>query len=160
MEAGAPYSNRLVVRAMEYANAFEALDPETNRAHFYPAYHLLALSLELSLKAYLSSHLVPETELRDIGHKAEKTLKRAEALGLPEVLNLRHLATAIDQLNGSSHSLRYPDIFVSLAPAPSDCLAAVRALIVAITPRLQSVYLRQYLRNTAKAAVAKRSGKG
>ena len=86
-----------------------------------PAYHLIAQSIELSLKAYLLSKGLKNSRLRGplLGHNLSNLIAEAENLGLNTLVSLddldRQLVSSLSR-HYETHELRYIKIGVKELP--------------------------------------------
>jgi hypothetical protein len=96
----------LIDGARMYAAAADSVNNDYPNA-LHVLSHLLGMSIELSLKAFLCSKGATERELRKYGHDLGLLLKRAEALGLTKT-GSRHFRLNVLGANYEERLFAYP----------------------------------------------------
>jgi hypothetical protein len=95
--------------AENYRRAAEKLAGDDNAIEhemMMPAHHLMAHSIELSLKAFLLASEVPYSELMrwELGHHLDKLLARADALGLEQAVPIDEIDRSVLATLAAMHS--------------------------------------------------------
>ena len=97
----------LIDGARMYAAAADAVnDKYPNALHVLT--HLLGMSLELAIKAYLRNAGYSKKQLRQLGHDLSKLLRHAEKYGM-EITGSREFVFMVLGLNYSARIYAYPE---------------------------------------------------
>jgi hypothetical protein len=120
------FARDLFRRADEYLGAAEHLAAGNTKVKF-PTYMLLAHSLELFLKAFLSCREVPKKDTKSMLHNLDAIMAAAEQRGLPHVDHLRGFTATLQEMN-RDHDFRYPTGYRLSLPKPQDCIDVIAAL--------------------------------
>ena len=148
------FASDLLWRSNAYLTAFRKLNCKNDVDVILPAYYMLALSCELSLKSYLAASGWSEKSLKTkLSHRMLDIFVETKKEGLPEIDMLEHLVSSLANMNESDF-LRYPQSArLDSAPEPAECVKVIETLIEKVRPKVT----RAYLRSVAAEAALKKS---
>ncbi|AZO34037.1 MAG: hypothetical protein EOS76_06775 [Mesorhizobium sp.] len=130
------FAGDLLIRSVEYLDAFEVLVEPAQPVRHFASHFLLAHSLELALKSFLAASGTSKADIFDLGHRLKRILKRCKTKGLPEVNLLCELVAQMEPMN-KLHDFRYPAGYHLVLPFTDESLTVVRSLHRAIAPKVQ-----------------------
>lgn len=125
----------LIDGARMYAAAVDAVNDKFPNAYHVQS-HLLCMSLELALKAYLRSHRWKITELEKLGHNLTKLYNRACKLGLEDT-GSRHHALFVAGHNYRARLFVYPQHGVLSAIGPWRLREICRDIVCEVFAHIQ-----------------------
>jgi hypothetical protein len=117
----------LIDGARMYAAAADSVnDDYPNALHVLS--HLIGMSIELALKAFLRHAGYKEQQLRDLGHNLAELLSKAETAGLTET-GSRHFRLSVLGANYEERLFAYPQAAMLNVILPSGLRASANGII-------------------------------
>ncbi|MHB2016759.1 MAG: hypothetical protein ACYCW6_07410 [Candidatus Xenobia bacterium] len=137
------YAGTLIDGARMYAAAADAVNDKLPNA-LHVLSHLLGMSAELALKAYLKHHGVSTRELRRLGHNLGALYEKAQTFGLAGT-GSRNYRLRVLGANYEARCFAYPKSGWLVAIAPGSLREITHGLIVEIFEKLKGEAVRQAL---------------
>ncbi|MHB8413787.1 MAG: hypothetical protein ACYDB1_00125 [Acidiferrobacteraceae bacterium] len=137
------FAGTLIDGARMYAAAADAINDKLPNA-LHVLSHLLGMSAELALKAYLKHHGVSTRELRRLGHNLGALYEKAQTFGLAGT-GSRNYRLRVLGANYQTRRFAYPKAGRLSVITPSSLREITHGLIVEIFAKLKGEVVRQAL---------------
>lgn len=137
------FAGTLIDGARMYAAAADAVNDKLPNA-LHVLSHLLGMSVELALKAYLKNNGVPTKELRKLGHNLGALYEKAQEFGL-DYTGSRNFRLRVLGTNYEARIFAYPEESQLVVINPSSLREITHELIVDIFKKIKGEMALQEL---------------
>jgi len=143
------HARELLTRAEEYLKAARAVGEAHPNRLIHPTYYLLAHSVELGLKSFLSAKGHSKKALRKVGHDLPELVTLATDEELPEIEHFDVLIGHLWRIN-KDFSLRYPVGYIHAVLKFDQAANIAKTLLAATNQAVTPVYFEDWLRFIGK----------